>query len=204
MKIIREACVENLQQALKAEKNGAERLELCNNIACGGTSNAYGVMKSVIQAVNIPVMCMVRPRGGDFVYSDAEFESMKDDIEICRRLGATGVVSGVLLSNGNIDIERTKLLVDLCEAMCFTFHKAFDLCPDPFQAVEDVIKTGANRLLTSGQKQTAENGINLLNQLHSLAAGRIKVVAAGKITHLNLRNLQNNTLITEFHGKKIV
>ncbi|MEA1875074.1 MAG: copper homeostasis protein CutC [Bacteroidota bacterium] len=204
MKIIREACVENLQQALIAEKAGAERLELCDNLACGGTSNAYGVMKSVIQAVNISVMCMVRPRGGDFVYSPAEFESMKDDIEICRLLGATGVVSGVLLPNGHVDIERTKVLVDLCEAMSFTFHKAFDLCPNPLQAIEDVIKTDANRLLTSGQEKTAEEGLPMLKQLHSAATGRIQIVAAGKITHSNLENLQTQTFITEFHGKKIV
>jgi copper homeostasis protein len=204
MNIIREACVENLQQALEAEKNGAERLELCDNLACGGTSNAYGVMKSVIQAMEIPVMCMVRPRGGDFVYSDAEFESMKDDIEICRLLGAAGVVSGILRENGEVDVERTKLLIDLCENMSFTFHKAFDLCPDPPQALEDIIKTGADRLLTSGQKNTAEEGLSMLSRLHAAAAGRIQIVAAGKITKANLKNLQNQTQIIEFHGKRIV
>jgi len=129
---------------------------------------------------------------------------MKDDVEICRLLGAAGVVSGVLLPNGDIDVERSKILVDLCESMSFTFHKAFDLCPNPLQALEDVIKTGANRLLTSGQAQTAAEGIALLNQLHSLSAGRLQIVAAGKITHSNLENLQTQTSITEFHGKKIV
>lgn len=204
MKIIREACVENLQQALQAENAGAERLELCDNLACGGTSNAYGVLKSVIQAVNIPVMCMVRPRGGDFVYSDAEFESMKGDIEICRLLGAAGVVSGILHENGTVDVERTKALVELCDAMSFTFHKAFDLCPNPQLALEDVIKTGADRLLTSGQEKTAEEGLDMLNQLHSAAAGRIQIVAAGKITKANLENLVSQSQIIEFHGKKIV
>ena len=204
MNIIREACVENLQQSLDAWEKGADRLELCDNLACGGTSNAYGVIKSVLKAVDIPVMCMVRPRGGDFVYSDAEFESMKDDIEICRLLGVKGVVSGILFPDGNVDIVRTKILVDLCEHMDFTFHKAFDDCPEPEKALEDIISAGADRLLTSGQKPTAEEGLDMLNRLHHLSKGRIKIVAAGKVTSINLPKLVEHTGIREFHGKKIV
>lgn len=204
MTILKEACVENLKEAISAATAGADRLELCDNLACGGTSNAYGVIKSVLKAVDIPVFCMVRPRGGNFVYSDLEFESMKDDIEICRLLGVHGIVSGVLLPDGNVDVARTKQLVDLCDSMSFTFHKAFDLCPNADIALEDVIKTGANRLLTSGQQKTAEEGLSLLNRLHKKANQRIEIVAAGKVTNENIPLLINSTAIVEFHGRKIV
>ncbi len=195
MKIIREACVENLQESVSAYKKGAERLELCDNLACGGTSNAYGVLKSVLKAVDIPVMCMVRPRGGDFVYTAAEFESMIDDAKICRSLDAYGVVSGILLPDGNVDVERTKILIDCCGNMPFTFHKAFDLCPNPEKALEDIIACGAQRLLTSGQQLTAQDGMDMLNRLHKQANGRIKIVAAGKVTNNNLRQEKLPTII---------
>jgi copper homeostasis protein len=202
--ILRESCVESLNDALLAEFNGVERIEFCDNLFVGGTSVSYGVIKSVLQNLKIPVLFMIRPRGGNFVYSEAEFESMKADVEICRQLGCYGVVAGILLENGNVDMARTKDLVDLAGGMHFTFHKAFDRCPDVKQALEDVISTGVGRLLTSGQADTAENGMDCLNDIYTQANGRIKIVAAGKVTSENLIALSAKTDIHEFHGKRIV
>src|SRR6056297_1648977 len=175
--ILREACVENLYQAISAEKNGAARLELCMDLSVGGLSPDTGLLRSVLELCQIPVMVMVRPRGGNFVFSDEEFEQMLHDVDTFNGLGCHGIVSGILKPDNTVDVERTRLLRDRAGELDFTFHKAFDLTPDKEKALEDVIASGANHLLTSGGAETAVNGLKELNRLHEQANGRITILA---------------------------
>ncbi len=204
-RVILEACVETYEQAVAAEKNGAHRIELCDHLDLGGITPPVALTEAVLDTLNIPIMAMVRPRGGNFVYSDAEFKLMQMDIELLKEMGCHGVVFGLLTSEGEVDVERTKKLVELASPMQVTFHKAFDNCPDLFRALEDLKKTGVNRLLTSGGKATALEASELLTQLIERSEGKPKVIVAGKVTHKNINELKD--LIPnarEFHGRKIV
>ncbi len=202
--MIKEACVGNIKEALLAEEFGANRIELCENLFEGGTTPSYGTIKFCVDKLNIPTMTMIRPRGGDFNYSDAEFEVMKEDIKICKTLGSYGVVFGILTDDLKIDKERTKELVELAAPMQVTFHKAFDLISNPYEEIENLIACGVNRLLTSGTKDTAEEGMEVLNKLSSIVNGRLQIVAAGKVTKDNLSDLSEKINCNEFHGKRIV
>ena len=203
-KIVREACVENLKDAKAAWEHGASRIELCRNLSFGGTTPLYKTISDCSNNLPVPVFVMIRPRGGDFVYSAEEIEIMKADIQRCRELGVPGIVLGILTTENKIDIERTRQLVEFAAPMQVTFHKAFDKAPDYRQALEDVIATGAARILTSGGKTTAAEGIGILNEIIEQAAGRIKIVAAGKITSENIGELSLKINTYEFHGRKIV
>ncbi|MGV8094126.1 MAG: copper homeostasis protein CutC [Mangrovibacterium sp.] len=202
--MIKEACVENFTDALVAQASGASRIELCENLAVGGTTPSYGTVKACIERLNIPAFVMIRPRGDDFCYSDQELEIMKTDIAICKQLGVPAVVFGLLTSDGRIDEEHTRQLISLARPMQVTFHKAFDELNDPFEGLGILIRLGADRILTSGTKETAREGADILNQLIERAGGRITIVAAGKITKENLPELSRIIHTTEFHGKKIV
>jgi copper homeostasis protein len=204
-KLILEACVETYQQAVSAEANGALRIELCDRLDLGGTTPSFELICVLFKTMRIPIMAMVRPRGGDFVYSDAEFNQMQKEIGQLKSLGCRGVVFGLLTPDGEIDVERTKKLVDLARPMQVTFHKAFDECPDLFRALEDLKKTGVDRLLTSGGKATALEAVVILNQLIEKSGEKPKLIVAGKVTHQNINELKD--LIPnarEFHGRKIV
>jgi copper homeostasis protein len=203
-RIIREACVENLYQAISAEKNGAERLELCMDLSVGGVSPDTGLLRSVHELCQIPVMVMVRPRGGNFVFSAEEFEQMLNDVDTYKEPGCHGIVSGILKPDNTVDVERTRLLRNRAGELDFTFHKAFDLTTDKEKALEDVIASGATRLLTSGGAESAVIGLQELNRLHYQANGRITILVAGKVTSRNLPDLMKQTDIHEFHGRKIV
>lgn len=202
--MIKEACIESFEEAVDAEKRGATRIELCDNLEVGGTTPSLENIRLCSEILKIPVFVMIRPRGGNFVYSDNELEIMRSEIIMCKELRIPGVVLGILTPENQIDIERTRELVELASPMQVTFHKAFDEAPDYRQALENVIATGAHRILTSGTKATATEGTNILNQLIEQAGGRITIVAAGRITTENIGELSQLIKTTEFHGRKIV
>lgn len=202
--MIIEACVENYSEALAAKNAGANRIELCENLAVGGTTPSFGTIKLCCSGLKIPVVTMIRPRGGNFVYTDQEFEIMQADVEICRNLGSSAIVFGFLTKNNEIDTERTKMLVQLAQPLKTVFHKAFDEVPDPFEALEQLVDSGISRILTSGTKNTALEGQEILRKLIDRAAGRIAIVVAGGVTYENITQLQQFIPATEFHGRKIV
>ncbi len=201
---ISEACVQNISEALAAEARGANRIELCENLTVGGITPSYGMIKTAQKHLKIPILVMIRPRGGGFVYSDFEIESMIEDIQICKELGVAGVVFGVLNSQNEIDFEVMKKLTTMASPLQITFHKAFDLIENWKTAVNQLIELKITRILTSGFKNTAEEGIDNLNYIIDYVQGKIQLVVAGKVTKQNLKFLQNKISAYEFHGKKIV
>lgn len=208
MKILKEACVESLSEALAAEKRGADRIELCDNLAVGGTTQSYGTIKAALKLLNIPVFPIIRPRGGDFFYSSYELEIMREDIKMCKSLGAEGVVLGMLAKDekneNKIDFQLVKEFVDLAAPMEVTFHKAIDELKDPVSAVQGLIDAGVKRILSSGTKATALEGAEILNKMIQKAEGKIIVVVAGGVTAENFSQVAENIISGEYHGKKIV
>jgi copper homeostasis protein len=202
--MIKEACVENFEQALHAQNAGANRIELCASLTVGGTTPPHETIQLCIQNLHIPTFVMVRPRGGNFVYSEEELKTMKNDIDTCKQLGVPAVVFGLLTEDGKVDEKNTRELVELAHPMQVTFHKAFDELDDPFEGLETLISIGVDRILTSGTKTTAEEGASILIQLIEKTEGRITIVAAGKVTKENLPELSRSIRTNEFHGKKIV
>ncbi len=162
-----EICANSYLSAINAEKAGAHRIELCTELAVGGVTPSHGLIQKVMKNLSIPVHVLIRPRSGDFTYSDDEFEVMKQDIVFCKELGCAGIVSGVLLSDQSIDLPRTKELIELSKPMSFTFHRAFDWVPNPFEIITRLENIGVDRVLSSGQNTSAEKGIELLKKLQS-------------------------------------
>jgi copper homeostasis protein len=201
-----EVAVFNIESAILAEAVGANRLELCENPNEGGTTPSYGTLCVVAKTISIPVFPIIRPRGGDFLYTDAEFEVMKNDIRICKELGFAGVVIGLLLPDGSIDTKRTKALVDLAAPMAVTFHRAFDRCKDPIQGVHDIIATGCKRILTSGQVPSAPNALELLQTLVKEAANQIIIMPGSGVRGNNIATIKMETKAKEFHSsaRKVV
>ncbi|SHE37018.1 copper homeostasis protein CutC [Clostridium fallax] len=199
-----EACVKNLKEALKAEKLGANRIELCDNLSEGGTTPSYGTIIMAKQKLNIPIMVIVRPRGGDFLYSDVEFEIMKKEIELCKSLGIYGVVFGILNEDKNIDVKRTKDLVDLAKPMQVTFNMAFDEVYDKEKALEQLIKIGVDRVLTKGGAASATDGKEIIKNLIKKSNGKIIILPGGDITKNNYEAFGKYVGAEEFHGTKIV
>jgi len=193
-----EICSNSLQSSINAQEAGAHRVELCENLSQGGTTPSYGLISQARKHLNIKMNVLIRPRTGDFFYSDLEYQIIQEDIRMAKQLGADGVVCGILLANGDVDITRTKALVGLAKPMSFTFHRAFDFTNDPFKALEDVILTGADRILTSGQQPTAIHGEHLLRELVKLAKGRISIMPGSGINAENIEFLIE-TGATEFH-----
>ena len=202
--MIKEACVESFEKALEAQSNGANRIELCENLSVGGTTPSYGTVKICLEKLNIPIFPMIRARGGNFVYSKDEIEIMKEDIKVFKNLGVKGVVLGCLTSDNKIDLELTKTLVNLAYPMEITFHKAIDEISNPLDYIEDLVNIGIKRILTSGGKATALEGKDLINDMIKKSNGRLKIVVAGKVTKENLNELSNLISADEFHGKLIV
>ena len=202
--MIKEACVESFEKALEAPSNGANRIELCENLAVGGTTPSYGTVKICLEKLNIPIFPMIRARGGNFVYSKDEIEIMKEDIKIFKELGVKGVVLGCLTSDNKIDLELTKELVDLAYPMEVTFHKAIDEILNPLDYIDDLVNIDIKRILTSGGEATALEGKDLINEMIKKSNGRLKIVVAGKVTKGNLNGLSNLISADEFHGKLIV
>ena len=195
--MIIEVCAESYEYALKAEKAGANRIELCKDLHLDGLTPDYETAKRTIYALNIPVFILIRPREGDFVYSDEEFELMKQDIIKFKEMGCKGIVSGVLNDDNSIDIERTKKLVELSKPLEFTFHRAFDVVKYPIKEIENLIKMGIDRVLTSGQKEKAINGLVLLEQLNNISNNKIVIMPGSGICKNNLKSFE---LFNEIHG----
>ena len=177
-----EVCAYSLESCLNAQQAGASRVELCSGPGEGGTTPSAGLIAAVREHISIDLYVMIRPRGGDFVYDSNELDVMRRDIDIARSMGANGVVIGVLLPDGTVDVDRTRSLVQHAHPMGVTFHRAFDLTPDPLQALEAIIETGAERVLTSGQQPTAPQGARLLTQLVWQAGNRIEIMAGGGVS----------------------
>ena len=166
----------NIESCKLAQKSGAHRIELCDNPGEGGTTTSIGMIKAARANVDIELFPIIRPRGGDFLYSDDEFEIMKEDILQCKNIGCDGVVIGLLNAEGTIDKTRTSKLVNLAYPMSVTFHRAFDRANDPFKAMEDIIESGCERILTSGQQPSALEGIELISALIKKAEERIIIM----------------------------
>ena len=192
-----EICANSYQSASNAEKAGAHRIELCAELAVGGITPSYGLLKKVMHDLTIPVHVLIRPRSGDFTYSDAEFQIMKENILICKELGVTGIVSGVLKLDNTIDIERTKELVAVSEPMNFTFHRAFDWVKNPLKEIKELEKIGVERILTSGQESSAEKGISHLIEFQKTTSKMI-IMPGGGIHQNNIKLFQENGF-TEVH-----
>lgn len=199
-----EICADSVESATIAEAAGAGRLELCSALAEGGVTPSAGLIESVRRETNIRLHVLIRPRSGDFMYNDSEFSVMRRDIDTAGERGADGIVTGILRSDGTIDVERTALLAEYASPMALTFHRAFDLCRDPKKGLEDVIATGASRVLTSGQARNAIEGASLIRSMISDAAGRIIIMPGGGIDEYNIAMLATGTGATEYHlsGRK--
>lgn len=188
-----------IESCLIAQAAGAHRIELCDNPSEGGTTPSYGFIKAAREKLTIELYPIIRPRGGDFLYSETEFEIMKDDVQICKNLSCNGVVIGILLADGTVDKERCKQLVDIAYPMGVTFHRAFDRTTDPFKALEDIISIGCERILTSGQKPSVNEGMQLLIDLVQQANERIIIMPGSGVRAENIVALANQTNALEFH-----
>lgn len=194
-----EICVDSVESATVAEAAGAGRIELCSSLSEGGVTPSAGLIESVRRNIGIKVHVLIRPRGGDFLYSDNDFSVMRRDIEIAGEYGADGIVTGLLNSDGTVDVERTALLTEYAAPMSVTFHRAFDMCRDPKKALEDIVSAGAARILTSGQARTAIEGAQLIKNLCAESAGKITVMPGGGIDEYNIALLAGTTGAREYH-----
>ena len=197
--VVVEVCVDSVASAVAAERGGATRVELCGGLSEGGVTPSAGTIEMTRAAISIPMHVMIRPRSGDFCYDSNEFETMRRDITLAARLGANGVVFGILDLHGKIDITRTRQLVDLAPPLSVTFHRAFDMTADLARALEDVISTGADRILTSGGEFSSLEGREALAELIKLAHGRIVIMPGGGIGTNNAPSLIDETGAKEIH-----
>ena len=200
-KPVLEACVDSVESAAAAEAGGASRIELCDNLNEGGTTPSAAAIAACRNQLRIPLHVMIRPRGGDFCYSDVEFETMKRDIAAARQLGADGIVIGMLQSDATIDIERTRALIALARPLSVTFHRAFDVTRDPFAALESLIGLGVDRILTSGQAASVMEGLDLIAALAARANGRIVIMACGGIDERNAAHVVTQAGVRELHAR---
>jgi copper homeostasis protein len=198
-RILVEACVDSVASALAAERGGAERLELCDALFDGGTTPSAGMIAAVKSRVTIPVFVMIRPRGGSFIYSEAERDVMRRDVVIAREQGADGVVIGGLLPDGVIDRVLVRMLVDAARESPVTFHRAFDLTPDLAAALESLVDAGVQRVLTAGGEATAADGATTLAELVRQAGQRLTVLAGGGVREENVRALVSVSGVREVH-----
>jgi copper homeostasis protein len=199
-KVTLEIAVFSVPSALDAIQAGAHRIELCENPNEGGTTPSYGSLLAMSKQQTVPVFPIIRPRGGDFLYTEMEFQIMKQDVIVAKELGFKGVVIGLLNVDGSIDKIRTSELVALAQPMKVTFHRAFDRCVDPIQGLEDIIATGCHRILTSGQVPNVANALSLIKQLVDQANGRIIIMPGSGVRANNINEIILQTGVVEIHS----
>lgn len=194
-----EIVVYNIESALKAQEGGADRIELCENPGEGGTTPSYGTIELVRQNLSIDVFVMIRPRGGDFHYSNYEFHAMKRDISQCQKLSVDGLVFGILTPEGRIDVKSCKELIDKSRPLKVTCHRAFDMTRDPFEALEDCIAAGFDRILTAGQQAQAVKGASLIGELIKKANGRIAIMPGSGVNENTVEEIIKKSGAKEIH-----
>ena len=199
-KAILEVCAFHIDSCNIAERTGAARVELCDNPIEGGTTPSYGTIKRAREKISILLYPILRPRSGNYYYSDEEFAILKDDIDMCRQLGCDGISVGVQTIDSEIDTERLKRIVEWAGPMGVTCNRAFDCAPEPFRALEDIISCGCERILTSGQKSAAPDAAELLRKLVDQAAGRIIIMPGAGVKSSNIAALKAASGATEFHS----
>jgi copper homeostasis protein len=197
-----EVCANTLTSALAAQEGGAIRVELCDNLGEGGTTPSYGQIKLARKLLHIKLYVLIRPREGDFLYTDTEFEIMKADVQNCIDIGCDGVVIGILNQDGSIDTKRCAELVKMAKdkGLGVTFHRAFDMCNDMDKALEEIIAMGCERILTSGGKSTAIEGANVIAHLIQKAAGRIIIMPGSGVSESTVADLIHYTKAKEIHS----
>ena len=197
---ILEVCANGYESALAAQNGGAKRVEFCDNLAEGGTTPSYGQLALAKRNLSIEIWPIIRPRGGDFLYSDIEFDLMKEDVKICKSLNCDGVVTGILKANGSVDTERMQTLAKIAFPMRIAFHRAFDMCNDMEKALEDLIDLGIVRVLSSGGAVSAITGTETLAKLVKQANGRIDIMPGAGVNKNNLKTLISKTGATNYHA----
>lgn len=195
-----EVCAGDIESVYAASRGGAQRVELCSALADGGITPSTGFIRQAVRVPGMKVHVLIRPRGGDFLYTPEEVASMTDDIVAAREAGAHGVVIGALTPDGDIDMDACRQMMEAASGMNVTFHRAFDLCRDPFEALDDIIALGCNRLLTSGQAASALEGAPMLRQLVDRAAGRLVVLAGGGVCPQNAAEIIRLSGTCEIHA----
>ncbi len=206
MSFILEACVDSVESAMEAVKGGANRLEVCGNLIIGGTTPNINLLKILKEKSNIKMNVLIRPRYGNFSYTENEFEIMKRDIRMFKKAGANGVVIGMLKTDGTLDIDRMKELISEAEGMQITLHRAFDVCKDPFATLEEAKKLGINSILTSGQKNNCMQGRELLKELVERSEHKIEILIGSGINSNNVEDIISYTKSCAVHtsGKREV
>jgi copper homeostasis protein len=195
-----EICVDSVESAVAAQAGGADRVELCSALFEGGLTPSLGLLEVVRRRVTIEIAAMIRPRAGDFCFTDDEFDVMQTDVVRAREAGAQVIVLGLLNPDGTIDESRTARLIELARPLSVTFHRAFDMAADPFRALDVLIALGVNRLLTSGQERSAVEGLDLIRDLVRHAGSRISIMPGGGVTERNLKKILEYTGAREIHG----
>jgi copper homeostasis protein len=199
-KILLEICVDSVESAVASERGGADRVELCAGLPEGGTTPSAGMIAAVRKKIGIGLQVMIRPRGGDFCYSTDEFSIMQRDILIAKQLGANGVVFGILNTDGSMDKDRMRQLLDMARPLKVTCHRAFDMARDMEQALDDLLEIGADRVLTSGGKKSAVDAMPTLKHLVQQAHGQISVMACGELSIANVKAVISYSNVTEVHA----
>lgn len=203
--MIKEACIESFEEAILAEKYGANRIELCSNIILDGLTPKQELVNKIINSITIPLNVMIRPRSGNFNYSENELSQMGEDINFCKSIGVSGVVFGILNKNLNIDIPAIKRLALIARPLKITFHKAIDKVPKPLKALEALFKIhGITSVLSSGKKESAIKGFELLKKMIDKAKTQLTIIPAGKITYKNIDEIHQLIGANEYHGRNIV
>lgn len=199
MRPLVEICLEDVKSVLAAQEGGADRVELCSDLFEGGLTPSLGTVLTAKKLAQIPINCMIRPRGGDFCYSDLEFQAMKEDILAFKAAGVNGIVFGILTPEGDVDMERSREVIKLARPLSVTFHRAFDMTRDPYKALEDLIELGVDRVLTSGQEASVPEGADLLADLVKKADDRIIVMPGCGISERNFPKIHAKINAKEYH-----
>jgi len=199
MRPLIEICLEDAQSVIAAEAGGADRVELCSDLFEGGLSPSIGSVRVAKKHTTIPINAMVRPRGGDFCYSDIEFEVMKEEIKAFKAEGVNAIVFGILTPEGEIDMKRSREIIELARPLPVTFHRAFDMTRDPFRSLENLIELGVERVLSSGQEATVFEGADLLSELVKIAGDRIIIMPGCGISERNFGKIQSIIKAKEYH-----